>query len=63
MKSPPSWNMQKLWVRFPDDVKAWLADQAERNGSSQTSEVIRSVRERMDRAQASRNAMAGHIAE
>lgn len=35
-------------IRFPADVKAWLAAQAEKNGSSQNSEVIRAVRERMD---------------
>ena len=66
MKSPPSWDMPRLWVRLPEDVKAWLAAQAERNGSSQSSEVTRSVRERMDReieARASRNAMAGRVAE
>ena len=34
-------------IRFPADVKAWLVAQAEKNGSSQNSEVIRAVRERM----------------
>lgn len=38
-------------IRFPADVKAWLAAQAEKNGSSQNSEVIRAVRERMERAE------------
>lgn len=42
--------MKQLPIRFPADVKAWLAEQAERNGSSQNSEVIRAVRERMERA-------------
>lgn len=41
--------MKQLPIRFPADVKAWLAEQAARNGSSQNSEVIRAVRERMDR--------------
>lgn len=39
----------QIAVRFPADVKAWLMEQAARNGSSQNSEVIRAVRERMDR--------------
>lgn len=38
-------------IRFPADVKAWLTDQARLNGSSQNSEVIRAVRERMERAE------------
>ena len=38
-------------IRFPADVKAWLAEQAEKNGSSQNSEVIRAVRERMERSE------------
>ncbi|MES2844860.1 MAG: Arc family DNA-binding protein [Pseudomonadota bacterium] len=40
---------KQLPVRLPADVKTWLEDQATRNGSSQNSEIIRSVRERMDR--------------
>lgn len=40
---------KQLPIRFPADVKAWLAAQAEKNGSSQNSEVIRAVRERMER--------------
>lgn len=41
--------MKQVPVRFPADVKAWLVEQAARNGSSQNSKVIRAVRERMDR--------------
>ncbi|GGO55189.1 Arc-like DNA binding domain-containing protein [Roseovarius pacificus] len=41
--------IRQLPVRFPLDVKTWLAEQAAKNGSSQNSEVIRAVRERMDR--------------
>jgi hypothetical protein len=44
--------IKQLPIRFPADVKAWLADQARLNGSSQNSEVIRAVRERMDRQEA-----------
>ena len=41
-----------LQLRLPDDLKAWLAAEAERNGSSQNSEVIRAIRERKDRSAA-----------
>ena len=44
---------KQLPIRFPSDVKTWLAGQATLNGSSQNSEVIRAVRERMDRISAS----------
>ena len=37
-------------ARFPADVKAWLEQQAARNGSSMNSEVIRALRDAMDRA-------------
>lgn len=37
-------------LRLTDDLKAWIADQAARNGSSQNSEVVRAIRERMERA-------------
>ncbi len=40
-----------LQLRLPADLKAWIAAQAERNESSQNSEVIRAVRERMERAE------------
>jgi Arc/MetJ-type ribon-helix-helix transcriptional regulator len=36
-------------VRFPRDIKAWIEEQAEKNGSSQNSEVIRALRDRMER--------------
>jgi predicted transcriptional regulator len=45
----PSRDMPRLMVRLPNDVKKWLAQQARRNASSQTSEIVRSLRERMDR--------------
>lgn len=37
----------QVGIRFPADMKAWLEDQARLNKSSQNSEVVRSVRERM----------------
>lgn len=41
-----------MQLRLPVDLKAWIASQADQNGSSQNSEVIRAVRERMERAEA-----------
>jgi predicted transcriptional regulator len=38
-----------LSLRLPADVKAFLSAQAERNGSSQNSEILRCIRDRMDR--------------
>lgn len=40
--------VKTLLVRLPCDVKAWLEQEARRNLSSQTSEVVRAVRSRMD---------------
>lgn len=39
----------KLMVRLPPDVKTFLQEQADLNSNSQNSEIIRSVRERMER--------------
>lgn len=36
-------------LRLPADVKAWLIEQAKMNASSQNSEVVRAIRERMQR--------------
>ena len=36
-------------IRLPHDVKAFVDDQAERYGSSQNSEIVRALRERMER--------------
>lgn len=40
---------KQLPIRFPKDVKAWIEEQAQLNGSSQNSEVIRAIRDRMER--------------
>lgn len=40
-----------LMVRLPADVKGFIAAQSEKNSSSQNSEIIRAVRERMERVQ------------
>jgi Arc-like DNA binding domain len=35
-------------VRLPHDIKAWFENEASRNGGSLNSEIIRSLRRRMD---------------
>ena len=40
---------KQMQVRLPADAKAWIEDQAVVNASSQNSEVVRSIRERMER--------------
>jgi len=37
-----------MQLRLPRDVKDWIRAQAEQNGSSQNSEIIRAVRDRME---------------
>ncbi|WP_312806502.1 Arc family DNA-binding protein [Agrobacterium cavarae] len=39
----------KLMVRLPEDIKAFVESEAARNGNSQNSEIIRCIREKMDR--------------
>ncbi len=39
----------QLKIRIPSDLKRFIAIQAERNKSSQNSEIVRCIRERMDR--------------
>lgn len=39
----------KLMLRLPPDAKQWIAEQAIKHGTSQNSEILRAVRERMDR--------------
>jgi hypothetical protein len=38
-----------LLLRLPRDVKAWLESEAAYNGASQNSEIIRSIRARMEK--------------
>jgi uncharacterized protein (DUF1778 family) len=38
-----------LQLRLPPDLKEWIASQANINASSQNSEIIRAIRERMER--------------
>lgn len=38
-----------LQLRIPADLKDWLRQEAERNGASQNSEIIRALRAAMER--------------
>jgi Arc-like DNA binding domain len=38
-----------LLLRLPKDVEAWLESEAAYNGASQNSEIIRSLRARMEK--------------
>lgn len=39
-----------LQLRLPDDVKEWIEAEAAKNSCSQNSEIIRAIRERMERS-------------
>lgn len=39
----------RLIVRLPPELKQWLAEETIKNFSSQSSEIVRAIRERMDR--------------
>lgn len=41
-------------LRLPSDLREWVQAESVRNGSSQNSEVVRAVRERMERVEAHR---------
>ena len=49
-------NTERFFVRLPADAKLWVVKQAKKNGSSQNSEIIRAIRERMDRQAAGQTA-------
>ena len=36
-------------LRIPQDLKEWLQVQARKNASSQNSEIVRAIRERMEK--------------
>lgn len=42
-------HLPKIIVRLPEDVKAWLDAQVDAYQSNQASEVVRALRERMNR--------------
>lgn len=47
----PSDDAPKLMVRFSEDMRSFIEQQAEKYGSSMNSEVLRCIRERMDRVE------------
>jgi len=48
---------KRLLVTLPDDVRKWLRTNAEFNGGTQSSEVVRALRERMVKVKAPRSAV------
>ncbi|WP_155936620.1 Arc family DNA-binding protein [Mesorhizobium ciceri] len=48
-----------LQLRLPQDVKAFIEAQATRNASSQNSEIVRCIRERMDQTKTATSELAG----
>lgn len=49
MSSAAGAKSPQVAIRVPPDLKQWLKEEAVRNQSSQNSEIIRALRERMDR--------------
>lgn len=47
-------NVRKFKLNIPDEIKEWLAQEAQRNMRSQTSEIVLALKEKMHR-QASQN--------
>jgi hypothetical protein len=45
-RTPPDKEKACLLVRLPRELKAWIEREATRNGASQNSEIIRSIRAR-----------------
>jgi hypothetical protein len=41
-------DLAEMVIRIPLDVKGWIEREAERNCASQNSEIIRSIRARME---------------
>lgn len=41
--------MKQLKINIPDELKSFLVEQSKLNASSQNSEIIRAIRERMAR--------------
>ncbi|MCO5077255.1 MAG: hypothetical protein M9937_16425 [Chelatococcus sp.] len=42
-------NWPRLMLRLPTDLKRFMMREAKRNGSSQNSEIVRAIREKLDR--------------
>jgi len=39
----------QMRIRLPADLKAWIEAEAARNGGSMNSEIVRALRERMEK--------------
>jgi hypothetical protein len=52
----PKQQKTAVLVRLPHDVKAWVEREAAHNGASQNSEIIRSIRARMENSKPNRSA-------
>lgn len=48
-------------VRLMPDMKAWISQQAKLNGTSQNAEILRAIRERMDRLSRERDEPARQL--
>lgn len=59
----PSTAETQLTLRLPSDLKDFLASEAKKNRSSQNSEVIRAIRERMTRSGTSASNAAPAISD
>jgi predicted HicB family RNase H-like nuclease len=53
----------KFMARIPPDLKVWLAQQAEKYGTSQNSEIVRAIRERADRTNETVSESVGALAK
>jgi hypothetical protein len=49
---------KRVLVTIPNEVKDWLQARAIYNGGTQSAEIVRSVRERMERETSSRTSTA-----
>lgn len=49
-------NSEKMQLRLPPDLKLWVSKQAKKNSSSQNSEIVRAIRERLERVAAGQTA-------
>lgn len=51
-------NVTQFKINLPSEVKHWLAEQAEKNMRSQTSEIILALKEKMSRQSETKKADA-----
>ncbi len=58
-QTTPSRELPKIMIRMPHDLKRWIVKQAKRNGGSQNSEIVRRLREDMDKESEAKLRTAG----